>query len=476
MKPGNRVSGVRVLACLLIGSLSVEARKGDVVYLADQEVVARTELYRAPAGGAPVIKLNAPLTAAARVHSFQLQPRGDVIYLEVLPGKGGALYHSRLRDGLATRIDGVASGYTHIEGFGVGPRGRVVFQGDPDGDGVPDLHLVDTRRGTARPFGIALNPGDALPSPDSAGTLDVAFDRRGQTVYFKVYEGASDRQLLFGYEVRSGAITALTPDLPVHARIHDVLPGRRGRFVYATSDVDADAVRELSRIDVTSGAILPLYAPDSGGVFSLRMSPRQRHLAFEAVSATAGPFEVSLVNLRDHTIVPLHAPLLPGQFAFDPEFDTRSRYVFFWKHVTGDDGLHRVSLRTGEVDTVSTEQPAITYRVAPRGRHVLFPAVADAFGIGDLQLADVPTNLVSSLEPSVPPSVDTPGFTFSPGGRSVVTLSNREGLDAMTLHRVRLTTGEATPIGPPPVDGGRVRLFSLVGVDGQEGTLPTTIP
>ena len=84
---------VKLNAGLVIGGevssdFQITPDSSRVVYIADQETDAVTELYSVPAAGGPVVKLNGPLVAGGavsnvpRARHFQITPDGSrVVYL-----------------------------------------------------------------------------------------------------------------------------------------------------------------------------------------------------------------------------------------------------------------------------------------------------------------------------------------------------------------------------------------------------------
>jgi hypothetical protein len=139
-----------------------------VIYVADQEVDNRAELYRVPVGGGQSVKLNPPLVAGGNVTDFKLDPdSGRVIYVadqetnEVfelwsIAGTGGGLF----------KLSGPFVAGGDIGLFKIDPLSdRAVYTADQETDGKYELYSVRVTGGTP----VKLNPPIALAGGGDSG-------------------------------------------------------------------------------------------------------------------------------------------------------------------------------------------------------------------------------------------------------------------------------------------------------------------
>jgi hypothetical protein len=139
-----------------------------VIYLADQEVENRVEMFRVPVGGGQAVKLSPPLVAGGNVTDFRIDPdSGRVVYMadqatnEVFElwsvlGAGGGL--AKLNGPL------VAGGDVGL--FQIDPLSdRAVYSADQETDGKYELYSVPLTGGTP----VKLNPPIVLGGGGDSG-------------------------------------------------------------------------------------------------------------------------------------------------------------------------------------------------------------------------------------------------------------------------------------------------------------------
>ena len=129
-----------------------------VLYLADQEVDGRLELYRVPVTGGPSVKLSAPLVAGGNVVHYLLDPDGQrIVYLADQEIEDvDELWSIPYGGGAATKLNGpLASGGDVSTHYGIDPIGnRVVYLADQLLDQRTELFSVPISGGTS----VRLNP------------------------------------------------------------------------------------------------------------------------------------------------------------------------------------------------------------------------------------------------------------------------------------------------------------------------------
>jgi Tol biopolymer transport system component len=215
-----------------------------VLYLADQEVDGRAELYRVPSdGSAAPVKLNpplAPVQGARVLNHFEITPDGaTVVFAAQLDADfPGELLRVRLAGGPATMLvdPGGANGVIDFELTADSQRALCLLQ---DGFEEPTgLYLVRLD-GSEPPFRI--HP----PLPDFA---DVSFGPRitpdGRQVLYQAdaeVDGASD---LYAVPLCGGQPKKLDGTLTFEGDVLDHALGRSGLVVYR-ADQDTNGVLEL---------------------------------------------------------------------------------------------------------------------------------------------------------------------------------------------------------------------------------------
>jgi hypothetical protein len=116
-----------------------------VIYMADQDVDQRVELYSVPIEGGPATKLNGPLVSGGNVSSFQIDAdTGTVVYLaDQRSNDVYELYSVPLGGGAAFRLNPTPVLGGDVIDFDIDPVShRVVYLADQDTDGLNELYSV----------------------------------------------------------------------------------------------------------------------------------------------------------------------------------------------------------------------------------------------------------------------------------------------------------------------------------------------
>ena len=136
-----------------------------VLYVADQDVDNRLELYRVPVTGGPSVKLSAPLVAGGNVLNYQLDPDGQrIVYLaDQDVNEVFELWSIPYGGGAATKLNGQLTSGGDVSTYGIDPIGnRVVYLAD---------QLLDQR---SEIFGVPIAGGTSVRlNPELAANADV---------------------------------------------------------------------------------------------------------------------------------------------------------------------------------------------------------------------------------------------------------------------------------------------------------------
>lgn len=139
-----------------------------IIYLADQEVDNRVEMFRVPVEGGPAVKLNPPLVIGGNVGQFEIdtehariiytadQETNDVYELWSIPISGGT----------AVKLNGAFVAGGNIGIFEIDPLSdRVVYSADQEVNGKYELYSVPIAGGTPN----KLNPPIVLTGGGDSG-------------------------------------------------------------------------------------------------------------------------------------------------------------------------------------------------------------------------------------------------------------------------------------------------------------------
>lgn len=140
-----------------------------VIYLADQEVDNRVEMFSVPAGGGLAAKLNPPLTAGGNVSQFKIDAKnGRIVYVaDQETNEVFELWSVPVGGGTSVKLNGAFVTGGNIESFQIDPlSNRVVYSADAETDGKHELYSVPVAGGTTP---IKLNPPIVLAGGGDSG-------------------------------------------------------------------------------------------------------------------------------------------------------------------------------------------------------------------------------------------------------------------------------------------------------------------
>lgn len=371
----RKISGVPMVG--RVTAFALDPTGATAVYIADQEVAGRYELYRTPVAGlAAATKLSAGLpleTGDAGVRSFQITPDGTkVVFLaDAFHGGGNDDIFSVPIDGSAAPVRLNVGTESPVTAFGIAPNsttalffavdatyasGRVELFAATVGTAASRRQLSDVGTGI-----VGGNVVFALASPNSARVVyasDSVVDSRfqwssvpanaaapGQDVQLSAALGSvsrvainpastivaytADENTLGVYDVYStpiagGARTRLTPAMVgAGARSVEFSPdGARVGYLADQNTVDVVEVYRAQPGVAASGTRLNTPMAGTQRADTLNFSPDGAVVLYEADQNAAGTFELYAVPANGGAVTTLHGLVPPADAGFFAERGT----------------------------------------------------------------------------------------------------------------------------------------------------------
>ena len=371
----RKISGVPMVG--RVTAFALDPTGATAVYIADQEVAGRYELYRAPVAGlAAATKLSAGLpleTGDAGVRSFQITPDGTkVVFLaDAFHGGGNDDVFSVPIDGSAAPVRLNAGTESPVTAFGIAPNsttalffavdatyasGRTELFAATIGTAASRRQLSDVGTGV-----VGGNVAFALASPNSARVVyasDSVVDGRfqlssvptnaaapGQDVVLSAALGSVSRVAInpastivaytadentlgvldvYSTPIAGGARTRLTPAMVgAGARSVEFSPdGARVGYLADQNTVDVVEVYRAQPGVAASGARLNTPMAGTQRADTLNFSPDGAVVLYEADQNAAGTFELYAVPANGGTVTTLHGLVPPADAGFFAERGT----------------------------------------------------------------------------------------------------------------------------------------------------------
>jgi len=388
-----------------------------VLYAAEQEVLGRFDLYRAPIGGGPSVRLSDPTVVTDDVGSFSVTPDSTTVVftaaglsgyqvLFVTPAAGGAV--------------------TSLTGPGI-PGGFVTrFELTPDGERAIALGDLLTNN-LVELFSIPIDgsPRTKLsgPLPPDADIYTFAVAPDGSSVAYIGGQNTADVWELFSIPVAGGTRTHLNPTLPAHA---DVAPD--------LLKISPDSTRALFLADINLDEAWELYSVPLGGGGAVKLNG-----ALVAEGDVNAMSDGVLISPDSSTVV----------YRADQQTDELFE-------------LYRVPLAGGTVTkinaTVSNWGVSQTFRITADSQYVIFAADHDINGFESLFSAPLAGGSPIDLYPDLPADQGIDPFcsVLDPANQTIAFATYNAVDDGSTLLTSGYTTSGATRINPTPVTGGGV--------------------
>lgn len=242
--PISQTTPIRVTPDFVAGGSVIRLRyeytpdSKSIVYIAEQEVKGRAELYVVPVEGGASQKLNGPLVSGGNVQSFLIDgDSGRVVYsADQTTDEVRELYSVPIGGGPSVKLNQnfVAGGdiFTYV----IDPLSdRVVYTADAEVDVKNELYSVPIGGGAS----VKLNPPIIRHSSLDIGLgSSFAVSPIAPTVVFIAREAGKPGGNLFAVPTSGGTPTNLTPSLPSTQRLLDLEMSPTGDKVAYTMDED----------------------------------------------------------------------------------------------------------------------------------------------------------------------------------------------------------------------------------------------
>lgn len=460
---GPMVAGGDVLASNTIALLHISPDSSRVVYRADELLDGDFQLLSVPLAGGPRVSLSGALPPG-RVLGTPISISADsgrVAYMlgNAQPFDGFELYAVPLAGGAQVRLDAPLVTSSSVVDFWI-TADRAVYRGDMDLTDVDELYGVPLAGGIT----TKLNP--RLATDGIAGDVtDFAFSDDGEFAVYHADQEDDDVFELYAARVVGGAPWRVNAEL---ARGGDVASfALAGHLVTYVADQDEDETFELFGRSLDTGNLFHLSGPlvPGGDVTHAIPSPTGTRIVYRADQDTDDVFE--LYSTNGGPPVKLHADLLPGQtvhewFVLSPE----GRAVFL---VGGSPApgthLHSASLGGGPSTLLSALtgnfREVQSFRLAPEGEWVAYVADQEADNRMELYRVPVQGGAVTKLNGMLVIGGDVLDFEIGRTGQFVVYRATQDSTTALELYAVPAAGGSPVKLNGPLVAGGHVWSFTI---------------
>ena len=139
-----------------------------VIYLADQEVDNRIEMFSVPAGGGQALKLNPELVAGGNITQFRIDTKNlRIVYVaDQETNEVFELWSVPIGGGTSVKLNGPFASGGNVSSFIIDPlSNRVVYSADAETDAKFEIYSVPVAGGIA----IKLNPPIVLAGGGDSG-------------------------------------------------------------------------------------------------------------------------------------------------------------------------------------------------------------------------------------------------------------------------------------------------------------------
>ncbi len=363
-----------------------------VIYLADQEVDNRAEMFRVPVGGGAAVKLSPPLVAGGNVLDFKIDAaNARIVY--VADGETNErveLWSLPLAGGSATKLNGPLVAGGNIGIFELDPLSdRVVYSADAETDGKYELYSVPVAGGAV----LKLNPPIALAGGGDGGIYsEFAVNPVIPVVVFVAREPGKPGGRLYQIPTAGGDLTWLSFEMLATQRILSfrISPtGDRVVFNVATRDgsnnsfkgnLYSNLIGAGQPANVTETAS-PLYGTDN-----YRILPDGSQVVYGFQNDAGTPLRLEAATLLG-VRTPLYVPSPSDEALYNFFFSPNSAWVLYQ---TTSGGLEQ------RIQTVPPTGGGSTYFgpgrhqiISPDSSRILYTRIVDGDNHNDLYSAQI---------------------------------------------------------------------------------------
>jgi Tol biopolymer transport system component len=367
-----------------------------VVYVADQDKYDIYELYVTGATPGTSIKINAPLVTDGIVDVFEVMPDGNrVVYVadQNILGRYELFMADLANPGASVRLSAALTPNRDVKDFIVSPDGtKVVYRADMDTDDVWELYVVDVAQpGMATKVNAPLTAGGWV----RGGYL---FSPDGTQIVYRADQDVFENTELFLVNLATpGLSEQLNPALVSGGNVYESFKfSPDGAYVGYIADQEVDQRLELYVVPVTNpGNASKLNGPlvANGDICNFIFSPDSSRVAYCADQDTDGVHELYTVALNAPGVsTKLNPPLVAGgQVTAGYDFGPDSDYIVYAasEDVAGRVDLYRVDIAAPGASTKlnGTAGPngdIPLFHISPDGARVAYMANQDSESVWEL--------------------------------------------------------------------------------------------
>ena len=300
-----------------------------VVYLADQDTLWTIELYSVPIGGGPSIRLNGPVVdeGGVLVNGVALSPDGStVVYLaRQIATNRVDLFSVPVGGGAVTHLTPTLLMNREATGFQITPDGtQVVFRADLEAEDKYELFVVPIAGGTT----VKLN--EPLPAAGDVLAERFAITPDGMHVLYVADPQVDDEYALFRVPVGGGPAFLVSDPIPAGA---DVTFFRISPDSTRAVFLVANPLEELYSSSLTTAGATKLNPTlATGGTVNddFQISPDGARVVYRALQNDATRRELYSVPINGGTAVALNRDLRNfSTDVFDFDISQDGQYVVF---------------------------------------------------------------------------------------------------------------------------------------------------
>lgn len=275
-----------------------------VVYIADQDVDNRNELYRVPIKGGPAKKLNGALVDGGNVVDFLLHPDDQsLVYRADQETNDDLELYSRAGDFGPFKRNGTLTDDGDVAHYQIDPLGnRVVYSADQDINGTYELYSASIVGGGTP---LKLNPPIVLTGDGDRGLYDEwAISPSAPSVVFNARQAVSPAGQLYRRGTSGGLLTMLGFNLPDTQRLVNFRISPTGERVVFNVGTNAGTTKAqmgtLYSTPIGGGVPIALTEPadDLYGVSTFDFTPNGERVVYKHRNnvTVSGKLESSTVN------------------------------------------------------------------------------------------------------------------------------------------------------------------------------------
>ncbi len=436
-----------------------------VVYLADQDTNDVDELYSVPIGGGAAVKLNPPLVPGGEVSwvwDAQISPDSSrVVYLadqEVV--NRDEIFSVPIAGGVATKLNGPLAGNLLYD-FAISPNSsRVVYRALQDSATQFELYSVPLAGGTPTKLNGALISGGQVNS------FRISAD--SSRVVFMADKGTTSGNEIYRVPLAGGSVTKVNGALTTGGRVfrYDIAPDS-SRVVYI-ADQDMSGVDELYRTPLASpGPVSKLNETLAIGadIWSFEITSDSQYVLYLADQTRIDRNDLYRARLDGSDEPARLIQGLAGNYTmYDLEVTPDAVWAVITVDVSGEpDALYSVPVDGSGppilLNTTALSNARLHYfRLSDDSNYVVYRAEEDTSGVFEIYSAPVDgSGAQTKLNGALVAGGEVQSFGISPDSTQVVYTADQETDEVVELYSVPIGGGATTKLNAPLPATGEIR-------------------